>query len=86
MQSFRIRKSKPRTSKPKRNETARLHKVADSISTKENEAMISYIKYIQRGVMCYYDRAQSIKYTKYLRHRRGCDGTFSLEEFRKIGE
>ena len=86
MQSFRVRKIKPRTSKPVRNETARLHKVADLISTKENKTMISYTECVQRNMMYYYDRLQSMKYAEYLRYRRDYNGIFSLEEFRNINE
>ena len=39
-----------------------------------------------RSDMCYYSREQSVKCIAYLRNRRECDGTFSVEELRKIGE
>ena len=86
MQSARVRKSKPRSSKPPRNESARLCLVADSITTPDNEAMVSCTECVRGGVTCYYDRAQSIKCAECLRRRKDCDGTFSLEEFRRVGE
>jgi hypothetical protein len=36
--------------------------------------------------VCYYDRKTSVKCAECLRFQRDCDGTFSLEEFRKVGE
>ena len=37
-------------------------------------------------MVCYYDREQSVKCAACLRHQRECDGTFSLKEFRRVGE
>jgi len=87
MQSFRIAKTKPRkSSKPVQSETERLNEVADSISTQDNEAMVSCTECINRNKVCYYDREQSVKCAECLRGRRTCDGTFALEEFRRVGE
>jgi hypothetical protein len=41
---------------------------------------------VNHGVVCYYDRERSIKCTAYLRFQRNYDSTFSIEEFRKVGE
>lgn len=35
---------------------------------------------------CYYDSKRSVKCAGCLEHQKECDGTFSLEEFRKVGE
>ena len=86
MQNFRVCKKKPRSSRPPRNETLRLQVVADSISVKENKAMVACSECVKNNAVYYYDRSQSVKCAECLRRRRDCDGTFSLEEFRKIGE
>lgn len=95
MHRFRVSKtSKPKTPKvpkiPKplrpRNEAERLLEVAAAIAVKENEAMVSCTECIKHNVTCYYDREQSVKCADCLKHQRTCDGTFSLEEFREIGE
>ena len=70
MQPFKIQKVKFQSSKPPRIESARLNEIADSISIKKNETMVSCTKCIQRSVMYYYNRLQSIKYAKYLRYVR----------------
>jgi hypothetical protein len=41
---------------------------------------------VSHGVVCYYDREQSVKCAACLRFQRNCDGTFSIKEFRKVGE
>jgi glycine/serine hydroxymethyltransferase len=56
------------------------------ISVEDNAAMIACTKYMENNVMCYYDRSQLIKYAECLRHQRSYNGTFALEEFRKVGE
>jgi len=48
--------------------------------------MVACTECVNHGVVCYYDREQSVKCAACLRHQRSCDGTFSLEEFRKVGE
>jgi hypothetical protein len=87
MQSFRVKKPKPRkSSKPAKSWSERRNEIADSISIKENVAMVAYTSCVNNKSVCYYDREQSIKCATCLRHQRDYDGTFSLEEFRKIGE
>ncbi|EXJ65082.1 hypothetical protein A1O7_01422 [Cladophialophora yegresii CBS 114405] len=48
--------------------------------------MVSYTEYMNHSEVCFYSREQSVKCAACLRHRRECDGTFSVEELRKIGE
>jgi hypothetical protein len=87
MQPFRVGKSRPRkSSKPVKTWNDRRNEVADSISVEENVAMVACTECVNHGVVCYYDREQSVKCAACLRHQRSCDGTFSLEEFRKVGE
>jgi hypothetical protein len=87
MQSFRVEKSKPRkSSKPAKSWSERRNEIADSISIEENVAMVACTSCVNNKLVCYYDREQSVKCAACLRHQRDCDGTFSLEEFRKIGE
>lgn len=40
---------------------------------------------VKNNETCYYDREQSVKCAGCLRHQRTCDGTFALEQFRKVG-
>jgi hypothetical protein len=87
MQSSRIRKTTNRkSSKPAKSWKERRDEIADSISTEENIAMVACSECVSAGVVCYYDREQSVKCAACLRHQRNCDGTFSLAEFRKVGE
>ena len=46
--------------------------------------MVAYSFYVAKGVLCYYDREQSVFYSEYLRKRRKCDGTFSTEEYKEL--
>ena len=41
---------------------------------------------MNNGIVCYYDREQSVKYTECLLHQRKCNGSFSVEEFRKVSK
>lgn len=88
MQTFRIQKPKPRkSSKPVRSWNDRRNEIADSIeSDPDNAAMVACTECVNHNVVCYYDREQSVKCAACLRHQRNCDGTFSMEEFRKVGE
>lgn len=87
MQSSGILKTKPRkSSKPVEKWSERINRLAESISVSENKAMVSCTECVKNNVVCYYDRERSVKCAECLRHQRGCDGTFALEEFRKIGE
>jgi hypothetical protein len=87
MQSFRIEKTTSRkSSKPAKSWKERRNEIADSISIEENVAMVACSECVSSGVVCYYDREQSVKCAACLRHQRNCDGTFSIEEFRKVGE
>ena len=48
--------------------------------------MVACTQCVESGAVCYYDRDQSSKCAECLRKQRSCDGTFALEEFRKVGE
>jgi hypothetical protein len=87
MQQFRINKPKPsKSSKPAVSWSERRALLAASISISENKAMVSCTPCVNNGVVCYYDRHQSVKCAECLCCQRDCDGTFSVEEFRKVGE
>jgi hypothetical protein len=87
MQSSRVRKTTSRkSSKPAKSWKERCVELADSISVEENIAMVACSECVNNGVVCYYDREQSVSCAACLRHQRTCDGTFSIEEFRKVGE
>jgi hypothetical protein len=78
---------KVRSSKPVRDWHIRRIEIADLLSSDpDNEAMVSCTECINHDVVCYYDREQSVSCAECLRHQRKCDGTFSVEEFRKVGE
>lgn len=80
--------AKFRTSRPsRRSERDRLDSIADAISgDSKNLAMVACTNCVNAKSLCYYDRERSKKCAECLRHQRECDGTFSLEEFRKVGE
>jgi len=90
MQAFRVQKVKslkPQSSLPPKSQRTRFHELADSISSDENnKAMVACSECVNHNVTCYYDREQSVKCAECLRFRRKCDGTFAMEEFRKVGE
>jgi hypothetical protein len=88
MQSFRIDKNKIRkSSKPAKTKSESRIELADAIeSFPDNKAMVSCTKCVENNAVCYYDRAQSMSCAECIRHQRTCDGTFALEEFRRVGE
>ena len=87
MEQFRIAKPKPRkSSKPSKSWNERCIELAESIAVVQNIAMVACSECVGHNVVCYYSREQSVKCAECLRHQRNCDGTFSLEEFRKVHE
>lgn len=60
--------------------------LAAALSVEENLIMPACSKCVEHGDVCYYDARQSTKCAKCIEKQRKCDGTFSLEEFRKVGE
>jgi len=87
MQSLRPTKIKFRKStKPRPNEALRLQLAAAAIIESGIIAMVSCTECVKHNNVCYYDREQSVKCAECLRKQRSCDGTFALEEFRKVGE
>ena len=87
MSQCRILKPKQkRSSKPGRPKSERNLEIYQAIAVVGNEAMVSCSACISNNVVCYYDREQSVKCAECVLHQRACDGTFSLEEFRKVGE
>jgi hypothetical protein len=88
MQSFRVVKNKPRkSSKPLKNKSDQRTELSDAIESDEgNKAMVACTKCVENNAVCYYDREQSMSCAECIRHQRTCDGTFALEEFRKVGE
>ena len=88
MQAFKIQKTKPpKSSKPVIPWQRRQNEIADYIEfVEKTEAMVACTECANHGEVCFYSREQSVKCAACLRHRRECDGTFSVEELRKIGE
>ena len=89
MQVFRIKKTKPKpptSSKPTIPWQQRQNEIADYIESLKTEAMVACSECASKGEVCYYSREQSVKCAGCLRNRKECDGTFSVEQLRKIGE
>jgi hypothetical protein len=85
MQPFSANKSRVRrSSKPSRPKALRDQDIADSLTYQKTEAMVACTECVNNNATCYYDREQSVKCAECLRYRRNCDGTFSLEEFRRV--
>lgn len=81
MQSFRVTKPAiPRS----RNSTIRRLNLAAAIELSGNKAMVSCTECARHGVECFYDSERSTRCAECLRKNRNCDGSFSLEEFRKV--
>lgn len=79
----------PKRNKSKKPEPPRPQKfanLAEAIKYWGNEAMVSCSECVKHGDECWYDRYQSVACAKCVNHQRKCDGTFSLEELRKVGE
>jgi len=87
MLSSRVNKTKSsKSSKPALNSHERRFRLASLLSTEDNVAMVACTNCVNRNVVCYYDREQSVKCAECLRRQCGCDGTFSVEEFRKVSD
>lgn len=87
MQAFRVSKPKPpRSSKPPVPWQQRQNEIADFLESAKIEAMVACTECANNGEACFYLREHSVKCAACLRHRRECDGTFSVEELRKVGE
>ena len=87
MQQFRVVKAKStKSTKPSLSWGERRARLTDLISIPENIAMVSCTACVDHGVVCFYSREQSVRCAECLRHQRECDGTFSVKEFRKVGE
>jgi len=93
MQSSRV--SKPsrssrsfggRLSSRSNDSTARRLNLALAIELSGTRAMVSCSQCALHGVDCFFDSERSTRCAECLRRQRNCDGSFSLEEFRKIGE
>jgi hypothetical protein len=48
--------------------------------------MVSCSECVNHNVECFYDRDHSVACAECLKHQRTCDGTFSVEVLRKVGE
>jgi hypothetical protein len=80
------RKRNPSSSIPDPSKPYRYQAVAEYIISLQTKAMVSCTQCINNGVECYYSREQSVKCAECILKHRKCDGTFSLEELRKVGE
>src|SRR5947209_8301073 len=90
MRQFRVVKLRPssRSNVPKRSPLNRRNDQIRTLSFKEFKAHkdIKCYHYLKNDYFYYYDHKISISYTEYLRLQRKCDRTFSLDEFRKVGQ
>ncbi len=85
MSQFRISKLSVRTPRSRNPVTRRLA-LAEAITSLGHEAMVSCTECARHGAACFFDQERSTRCAECIRHQRTCDGSFSLEEFRKIGE
>jgi hypothetical protein len=69
---------------PKRTSTQRRADLAVAIELLAYPTMVSYSNCARSGDMYYFARERSKKCSCYLRKNIDCDGSFSLEEFRKV--
>jgi len=88
MQAFRVFKTKPsKSSKPPVPRTQRLIDTIAAIEAdSDNAAMVACSECVKHDDTCFYSRESSVKCTACLKNRRKCDGTFSLQEFRRVGD
>lgn len=76
-----------KSSTPRKSWKERRNEIADSLESDiDNIAMVACSECVRNNTVCYYDREQSVSCAACLRHQRSCDGTFSLEEFRRVGD
>ena len=80
------RKREPSTTKPEKSKPIRDRELAEYIISLKTVAMVSCTHCINNGVECYYSREQSVSCAECILKHRKCDGSFSLEELRKVGE
>jgi len=88
MQAFHVFKTRPpKSSKPLIPKPQRLTDTIAAIEAdSDNEAMVACSECVKHGDVCFYSRENSVKCTSCLKSRRKCDGTFSLQEFRRVGD
>lgn len=80
------RKREVSSTKPEKSRADRDKQLAEFIVSLGIEAMVSCTQCLNAGVTCYYAREQSVKCAECIAKHRNCDGTFSVDELRKIGE
>jgi len=80
------RKREPSSTKPSRSKADRDRELAEYIISLQILAMVSCTHCVNAGVECYYSREQSVSCAECILKHRKCDGSFSLEELRKVGE
>ena len=86
MQCFSNKAKVVKSSKPAADRHRRRLLLVEALSIPQNVAMVSCTQCVNNKVTCYYNREQSVKCAECLKYHREGDGTFSLEEFRKVGE
>ena len=69
---------------PKRNSTQRRANLAVAIKVLVTPTIVSYSNYARSGETYYFAKERSKKCSCYIRKNIDCDGSFSLEEFRKV--
>ena len=79
-------KRKRQSSKPEKSRSERHRELGEYIVSLGVRAMVSCTHCINAGVECYYVREESVSCAECLMKHRKCDGTFSLEELRKVGD
>lgn len=60
-------------------------RLADALSVPSNKTMVKCSHCVEHNVDCYYDSKRSNSCAECIRKQRTCDGTFSLSEFKRVG-
>lgn len=60
-------------------------RLADALSVPSNKTMVKCSHCVEHKVDCYYDSKRSNSCAECIRKQRSCDGTFSLSEFKRVG-
>jgi len=78
--------SRPHRRHPKQSSTQRRLNLALAIELEQSVAMVACSNCANSGELCYFSKELSTKCSCCLKKNVDCDGSFSLEEFRKVFE
>lgn len=61
------------------------NRLANALSVPSNKTIVKCSHYIEHKVDYYYDSKRLNSYAECIQKQRSCDGTFSLLEFKRVG-